>query len=204
MENEYDAIVIGSGFGGTIMSLTIAREYYLEWKKDETKPKRKVLLLERGTWWTTPVGTVADKEVAAYAMLKKQAQPVQFWSANNSFRGLVDLLTRCTHHEGNVRGLFELTGFGTRGLLGLFGKNDGLTVLRASGVGGGSLVYSNITVQPPDLIFKDDRWGAMQTWQDKKEEYYDAARTAIGTGILKAWMEWDLKYNPNVATKKDL
>src|SRR5215217_8767410 len=173
MENQYDVLVIGSGFGGTIMALTIAREFYLESIKDTSKPKRKVLLMERGTWWTTPVGTVADKEVAAYAMLKKQNQPVQFWSANNSFRGLVDILTRCTHHEGNVRGLFELTGFGVKGFLGLLGKNDGVTVLRASGVGGGSLVYSNITVQPPDLIFKDDRWAAMQLWLTNKEAYYN-------------------------------
>ncbi|MCW3108252.1 MAG: choline dehydrogenase, partial [Segetibacter sp.] len=201
MENEYDAVIIGSGFGGTITALTIAREFYLEWLKDKSKPKRKVLLLERGTWWTTPVGTVADKEVAAYAMLKKQNQPVQFWSSNNSFRGLVDILTRCTHHEGNVRGLYELTGFGMRGLLGLFGKNDGLTVLRASGVGGGSLVYSNITVQPPNLIFNDDRWKPMQTWLTKKDAYYNAARTAIGTGILRALTEWDLTNNPDVASQ---
>src|SRR5215218_5982613 len=198
MENQYDAIVIGSGFGGTIMALTIAREFFLEWKKDETKPKRKVLLMERGTWWTTPVGTVQDKEVAMAAMLKKQNQPVQYWSASNSFRGLVDILTRCTHHEGNVRGLFELTGFGTRGLLGLFGKNDGLTVLTASGVGGGSLVYSNITVQPPNLIFNDSRWDAMTNWKQKKDNYYNAARTAIGTGILKALLDWDKTNNPAV------
>jgi choline dehydrogenase-like flavoprotein len=199
MENKYDAIVIGSGFGGTIMALTIAREFFLEWKKDTSKPKRKVLLMERGTWWTTPVGTVQDKEVAVAAMLKKQNQPVQFWPANNSFRGLVDILTRCTHHEGNVRGLFELTGFGTRGRLGLFGKNDGLTVLRASGVGGGSLVYSNITVQPPDLIFKDNRWAAMQSWIQSKSNYYEAARNAIGWSILLAWKEWDKTHDKPVS-----
>jgi hypothetical protein len=26
-------------------------------------------MLERGTWWTTPVGTVKDKEVAAFKFL---------------------------------------------------------------------------------------------------------------------------------------
>src|SRR5437762_1456096 len=130
MEKNYDAIVIGSGFGGTIMALTIAREFYLESHDDngnQTKTPRKVLLLERGTWWTTPVGTVADKEVAAHSLLKTLKQPVQFWSSNNSFRGVIDILTRCVHHEGNIDGLYEMTGFGWRGLLGLFGKNDGLT-----------------------------------------------------------------------------
>ena len=206
MEKQYDAIVIGSGFGGTIMALTIAREFFLEWKKDERKSKRKVLLMERGTWWTTPVGTVQDKEVAVAARLIKDNQPVQYWPANNSFRGLVDILTRCTQHEGNVRGLFELTGFGTKGLLGLFGKNDGLTVLRASGVGGGSLVYSNITVQPPNLIFNDKRWNALQGWQAKKQDYYNAARNAIGFSILKAWAKWDEEHKmpiPDVIKKDE-
>jgi choline dehydrogenase-like flavoprotein len=198
MEKNYDAIVIGSGFGGTITALTIAREFYLQWLKDKTKPKRKVLILERGTWWTTPVGTVQDKEVGAYTLLKNNNQPVQFWSSNNSFRGFIDLLTRCTHHEGNVDGLFELTRFGTKGFLELFGMNDGLTVLRASGVGGGSLVYSNITVQPPSLIFNDSRWEGMKYWKDNRDKYYNAARTAIGFGVLKALLDWDETNNPEV------
>lgn len=206
MAKQYDAIVIGTGFGGTITALTIAREFYLEWLKDKSKPKRTVLMLERGTWWTTPVGTVQDKEVGAYTLLKKyNNQPVQFWSSNNSFRGAIDLITRCLHREGNVDGLYELTRFGSTGILGLFRRhNDGLTVLRACGVGGGSLVYSNITVQPPDLIFNDDRWDALETWNASRNEHYDAARTAIGEGILKALKDWDLKHNPMNYTQAEL
>lgn len=133
---DYDAVVIGSGFGGTITALTIAREFYLEWLKDQSKPKRKVLILERGTWWTTPVGTVADKEVAAFTLLKNNKQPVQFWSSNNSFRGVIDLLTRCLYRKTNPDGLYQLSRFGLTGIFSLFSKGDGVTVLRANGVGG--------------------------------------------------------------------
>jgi hypothetical protein len=35
--------------------------------------------------------------------------------------------------------------------------------MRASGVGGGSLVYSNITILPPDLVLDDPRWPKWDT-----------------------------------------
>lgn len=176
------------------MALTIAREFFLEWKKDETKPKRKVLLIERGTWWTTPVGTVADKEIGTYTKLKKKhGEPVQFWSSNNSFRGVIDLLTRCMHNpKKNPDGLYQLTRFGTVGLFKQVKPGpEQLVVLRANGVGGGSLVYSNITEQPPDLIFNDERWLAIPGWSILKKDYYEAAGKAIGLGILHALKWWD-------------
>ena len=42
---EYDSVVIGSGFGGTIVSLAIAKMY-----KGKNENKR-VCILERGQWW---------------------------------------------------------------------------------------------------------------------------------------------------------
>ena len=45
---------------------------------------------------------------------------------------------------------------GKRGLFNL--QNDGVSVLRASGVGGGSLVYSKIMLRPPETLFEDPRW----------------------------------------------
>src|SRR5262249_8027759 len=40
--DHYDAIVIGTGFGGTVAATRLAAKH------------KKVLLLERGTWWFTP------------------------------------------------------------------------------------------------------------------------------------------------------
>src|SRR6185436_8527651 len=90
-KTDYDVIIIGSGFGGTINALAIAREF----KNNPKHKDKKILILERGTWWTTPVGTVQDKEVKTYKKLVDAKQPVQFWSSNNSFKGLIDIFTRC-------------------------------------------------------------------------------------------------------------
>src|SRR6266446_1601691 len=171
---DHDAVVIGSGFGGTIAALTLGREF-----KNRNRGET-VHILERGTWWTTPVGTVADPEVKTFDFLEANQQPVQHWSAVNHFRGFIDLFTRCFKHKGNEDGLFEFTQFGKRTFLGLLGRTDGVTVVRASGVGGGSLVYSNITIRPPDFVSDDPRW---PTWPTRASDY-DTARKIIGNGVL--------------------
>src|SRR4030095_3335125 len=184
---HYTVAVIGSGFGGTMTALPLADRF------KKRKKNEKVVVLERGTWWTTPVSTVQDKEVKTADLISGKKQPVQFWASQNHFRGFVDLFTRCFRRTKDVNiftrlfrrfrnedGLFDLTRFGTRGFLGLFGgKSDGITVIRANGVGGGSLIYSNITIQPPDFIFDDPRW-AMSWSNTERQQYYDKARPAIG------------------------
>jgi choline dehydrogenase-like flavoprotein len=42
---KYEAIVIGSGFGGTIVSLSLANKYEKEGQG------KKACILERGQWW---------------------------------------------------------------------------------------------------------------------------------------------------------
>lgn len=181
-EQEYDVVVIGTGFGGTLTTLTIAEKL----KNKEKKPK--MLMLERGTWWTTPVPTVQDKAVATFDFLKnKHHQPVQYWNSVDHIKGLIDLVLRCFRRSDNPDGLLELTQLGKRGFLGLGRKNDGVTVLRACGVGGGSLVYSNITTPPPDFIFDDPRWQALKWSPEERKGYYDLARDAIGFGVVAAW-----------------
>src|SRR5205807_1835348 len=76
------------------------------------------------------------------------------------------------------------------GLLG--SENDGVSIIRASGVGGGSLVYSNITIRPPDLIFDDPRWPLTWTNNDRNH-YFELARNAIGQGVLAALDQDDQK-----------
>ncbi|HWN99630.1 MAG TPA: GMC family oxidoreductase [Blastocatellia bacterium] len=178
--NDYTAVVIGTGFGGTMTALPLAKKF-LERGKGET-----VLMIERGTWWTTPVSTVQDKEVKTRDFLARKGQPVQYWSSLNRFRGFIDIFTRCLRRKNNEDGLYDMTRLGKPGFLGLFGgENDGVSIVRASGVGGGSLVYSNITIRPPNLIFDDSRWPVAWTPQ-KRDEYYEFARHAIGYGVLSA------------------
>ncbi len=178
--NHYTVVIIGTGFGGTMAALSVARAFSNR-KKNET-----LLMLERGTWWTTPVGTVQDKEVSTFDFLVKKEQPVQFWSTPNNFRGFIDIFTRCFRRKKNEDGLYDFSSLGRRGLLGFIGRqNDGVSVIRAAGVGGGSLVYSNITIRPPDFVFEDTLWPL--TWTSaRRDAFFDLARKAIGKGLLWA------------------
>jgi len=173
-------VVIGTGFGGTMTALPVAREFVRR-NKGET-----VLMLERGTWWTTPVGTVQDKEVSAFEFLVGKGHPVQYWSTPNNFWGFVDIFTRCLRREKNEDGLYDFSLMGRRGLWGFLGRqSDGVNVVRACGVGGGSLVYSNITIRPPNFIFDDPRWPLTWTHADR-DAFYELARNSIGHGVLWA------------------
>jgi cholesterol oxidase len=174
-------------------------------KLKERNRGENILMLERGTWWTTPVGTVQDKEVETYRFLQKKDQPVQFWSTPNSFRGVIDMFTRCFRRKWNEDGLYDFALLGRR-FLGIFNtENDGVSILRACGVGGGSLVYSNITLRPPELVFNDKRWPSGWTVQ-QRNEYYELARDAIGTGVLWALDQRNLRKGittpPTVPGKK--
>jgi hypothetical protein len=184
---HHTVVVIGTGFGGSMTALSLAR-HFKKWNAEHTEgPKRTILMLERGTWWTTPVGTVQDKEVKTYDFLVGRKQPVQFWPAQNYFRGFIDIFTRCLRRRGNPDGLYELTRLGPTGFWSLFRrKHDGVSILRANGVGGGSLVYSNITIRPPDLVFRDPRWAPVRWTPEERDRYYNLAREAIGKGVLHA------------------
>src|SRR5438093_3068792 len=88
-QRHFTAVVIGSGFGATMTALPLAKKF-LARAKGET-----ILMLERGTWWTTPVSTVQDKEIKTAEFLANRQQPVQYWSAQNHFRGFIDIFSRC-------------------------------------------------------------------------------------------------------------
>src|SRR5215216_6236253 len=169
---DQDVVVIGTGFGGTISALALARAYRA------SKQPGTVLMLERGTWWSTPVETVSDKALKARKLLEENGQPVQLWSSAEHFKGFVDIFTRCLRRKGNEDGLYDLTTFGRRGFFGGLSKNDGISILRASGVGGGSLVYANVTIQPPDFVLDDARWPHWPTAE--RETDFETARNAIG------------------------
>src|SRR5262249_2612399 len=185
---HFDLAVIGTGFGASMTALSIAHRFeglYTSPAPPAAKAPR-ILLIERGTWWTTPVETVQDKEVAVRKLLLKREQPTQEWSTANDLRGTLDLLERCRRSEERPQGLYDFSTVGKR----FFGlRNDGVSVLRASGVGGGSLVYSNITIRPPETIFQDLSWPGMWGRPDPNERnrLYSLARNAIGYSV-----EWAL------------
>lgn len=173
---HYDMVVIGTGFGGSLTALTAA--FALE---ERLRPGQsvRILLLERGTWWTTANETLLDKQVKTRRFLIEKGQPTQEWSSVNDFRGIKDLVRRCTRSERRPHGLYELASLGTT-------SADSIAVLRASGVGGGSLVYSKILMRPPETLFDDTRWPG--AWHGRagaghRKDYFKRALVCITRGV---------------------
>ena len=130
---DYDAIVIGTGFGATVAISKLAGQ------------GKRVLVLERGTWWTTPEALGKPPEsplpdVASWA--KDNHQPVQYWPRPDHREGLLDLFASI-RHAGNPDGLYVYSQF------------DDVNILSASGVGGGSLIYSTATMQPEAAVLQE-------------------------------------------------
>src|SRR5260221_12271749 len=125
---DADAIVIGTGFGGTIAAVQLAAQ------------GKSVLLLERGTFWRSPdpIGLNNGDPFGAWA--KTNNMPVQYWPRPDHRKGLGDFAAalRNLHKSG----LYQYS---------IFNQAD---VLTASGVGGGSLIYSNVSI-PSEQATRD-------------------------------------------------
>ncbi len=53
-------------------------------------------------------------------------------------------------------------------------------VLHGSGVGGGSLGYANVLMQPSDALFENPSWKHMADWKTVLQPHYDTARRMLG------------------------
>lgn len=120
----YDAIVIGTGFGGTIaaVQLVCSRQEGIDTRA------WNVLSLTRS--------------LATYARCFRQMghgnnMPVQYWPRPDHRKGLQDFFA-VLRTQLNSDGLYQYS---------MFNQAD---VLTANGVGGGSLIYSNVTIRPKD------------------------------------------------------
>jgi cholesterol oxidase len=58
-------------------------------------------------------------------------------------------------------------------------------VLSGAGVGGGSLVYANTLLQPPDAFFRDSRWATLQDWKAELAPHYAEAKRMLGAAPSK-------------------
>ena len=130
-----DAIVIGSGFGASVAALRLAQQ------------GKTILILERGTYWLTPeklgqppTHPPGQKTLREYLIEKKL--PLQYWVRPNHQRGLLDFLA-AVRSSANKDGLYQYS---------VFKQAD---VLSANGVGGGSLIYSNVTLRPKAEVLAD-------------------------------------------------
>src|SRR5215211_8355542 len=158
---EYDSVVIGSGFGGTIVSLAIARMY-----KDKSESKR-VCILERGQWWISHV--IPDSNPLRKFLVEND-MPFSTYPYPNDIRGMLTAIGN-SRAINKVQGLFDLK------------RLQNVYVIAGSGVGGGSLVYFNITERPDPIVY-----GNWPTEHDgigpRLDEFYDLAKKFIGVNPI--------------------
>jgi cholesterol oxidase len=53
-------------------------------------------------------------------------------------------------------------------------------ILHGAGVGGGSLVYANTLLVPPDAFFKDPKWADLADWKTVLAPHYETAKKMLG------------------------
>ncbi len=125
---DYDFVVIGSGFGGSVSALRLAEKGY------------RVGVLEMG----------------------KRYRPRDFARRN-----------------WNLRKYLWMPRLGLHGIQQITLLRN-LLVFHGAGVGGGSLVYANTLLRPPDAAFRDPRWPTDEDWKEKLAPYYDLASFMLG------------------------
>lgn len=57
---------------------------------------------------------------------------------------------------------------------------NGLLAFHGSGVGGGSLVYGNVLIEPDDHLFESPSWSHLNDWKKELQPHYDTARKMLG------------------------
>ena len=57
---------------------------------------------------------------------------------------------------------------------------NGIMILHGSGVGGGSLVYANVLMEPTDELFSAPAWSRLADWKTLLRPHYDTAKRMLG------------------------
>ncbi len=137
--DQYEAVVIGSGFGGAINACRLSKKW-----------PGQVLVLERGKRY--PKGSFPR---SPHDMGRN------FWNVQAE-----DRATQGMKSSEDTRGMFDVRCF------------DHLDVVVCAGLGGGSLIYANVFLEPPEDVF-DDRWPATCKKSDLAP-YYGVAKEVLG------------------------
>jgi choline dehydrogenase-like flavoprotein len=150
--NQCEAVVVGSGFGGTVVSLSLVNQFEQQDQGLPDTQKRKVVILERGQWWVShelPLSPSSheferigspDKWIREY--LDSNDIPYRTWAYPDDVNGLSQFLNAL--RVVDRRGLYD------------YRISAKVHTIAASGVGGGSLVYANVTEKPEASVM--DLW----------------------------------------------
>ena len=152
---QYDVIIIGTGFGASVAAVELATAC----------PKAKILLLEKGSYFTSPDRPVPDYFTDTGQSYQTWPVPDNDLGFRNAFLDLVrtNLGTPTFRAKAGKVPLYQYSMF------------DDVDILTGSGVGGGSLVYSNVSIAP---FFDGTSFPVMADWPLKLDgPAYTAART---------------------------
>ncbi|WP_416306054.1 GMC oxidoreductase [Neptunicella sp. SCSIO 80796] len=139
VQYDYQAIVIGSGFGGAVNACRLAKKW-----------PAQVMLLERGKRY--PMGSFPRKP---------HDMANNFWNlAEEPRQRPANIDTK------DMDGMFDIQHF------------DHMDAVVCAGLGGGSLIYANVFLQPPDEVF-DHRWPQTCKKADL-QPYYQVAKSVLG------------------------
>lgn len=129
MEYDFDYVVVGSGFGGSVAAMRLAEKGY------------SVCVFESG----------------------RRFKPEDFPKTNWTVWKWLWMPRLC------FTGIQKLNLF--RNVL----------VLSGAGVGGGSLVYCGVLLEPPDSFFKDPQWNSLDhNWRTTLSPCFRKAKTILG------------------------
>ncbi|SMF52282.1 GMC family oxidoreductase N-terminal domain-containing protein [Pseudobacteriovorax antillogorgiicola] len=137
---KFEAIVIGSGFGGGITACRLSKKW-----------PGQVMVIERGKRY--PLGSFPRKPK----------------DISENFFNLPDEKVKRPDHvpQGVMTGMYDVRSF------------EHMDVVTGAGLGGGSLIYANVFMEPPEEIF-DERW-APNIKRQALEPYYRAAKAVLGS-----------------------
>lgn len=145
---DFEAVIIGSGFGGSVNFCRLAQKW-----------GNKVLLLERGKRY--PKGSFARSP-------KQMAE--SFWNQED------ETVNRPKHIQNKKSlGLFDVR---------IFKKMDSVF---SAGLGGGSLIYANVFLEPPEDLFQQG-WPAAVN-KTTLQPYYNIARQVLGARPIPPWRD---------------
>src|SRR6516162_9318064 len=126
--HDYDYVVVGSGFGGSVSALRLTEKGY------------RVAIVEMGRRWTPD-------------NLPKTTWQLWRW---------------LWRPQLGMRGFFSMRFF--RHVL----------VLHGNAVGGGSIVYGNTLMVPPDAVWNQGTWAGLNDWLRVMPTHYATAKRMLG------------------------
>jgi cholesterol oxidase len=139
MTKSYEAIVVGSGFGGAINACRLSKKW-----------PGGVLVLERGKRY----------ELGSFPRTP-HAMAHNFWNQGFEKRSRPKAVAKIEQS-----GLFDIRNY------------NNIDVVLSAGLGGGSLIYANVFLEPPDEMFSV-RW-PQSCRKAQLRPYYDVCKEVLG------------------------